>query len=255
MKRYNSLYEKFIKNPKFKQFIKKLPPNLVNIIDHFNEYGYETRIVGGAVRDLFLDIEPRDIDIITKSSPDETMYILGEYQKQNKQIETEIIVDGIRHGTVKIRFLETLEEYEITSLDYVIEKQDNNLSTTYKNTWVNDAERRDFTINAMSLDMVGNLYDYFNGKQHLMEEYVKFIGDYKTKIKNDPALIYRFFKLFAKFKNPKYDRDSLIFMKNNVFLVNELSNNRKLKEVEGIKSQPYGDRVTKYIERNFEELL
>ena len=64
--------------------------------------------------------------------------------------------------------------------------------------WRLDAQRRDLTINAMSLSLDGTLYDYFDGQKHLAEKKIIFVGDAKTRIEEDFLRILRYFRFYGR---------------------------------------------------------
>jgi tRNA nucleotidyltransferase/poly(A) polymerase len=240
--------EKFNPDPDFGGFIKKLPPHVTDIIEQFGKHDFEVRIVGGTVRDLFLDMEPRDIDLITTSSPHKSMYVLDEYLKRLKKEEPSIkpVVSGkgIAHGTVKIIFSED-EEYEITSLNFSIhEDKKGKLKVTYDSDWKKDSDRRDFTVNAISMDLNGNIYDYHNGIKDLKEQRVKFIGNYKERIDEDPVMLMRFWKIVSKFEFPIYDEKIAKYTGENFDLFFDSYSIKRLhKEFDNIQKSPYSRTV------------
>jgi len=71
--------------------------------------------------------------------------------------------------------------------------------------WRMDALRRDLTINAMSLELDGTLYDYFQGQKHLVEKKILFVGDAKTRIEEDYLRILRYFRFYGRIV-PKKDQ-------------------------------------------------
>lgn len=94
-----------------KDFINSIPTDLIEIIETLEYYGFDMRIVGGAVRDILLDNSPRDIDIATDATPDEIMFILNRM----KSVISDVDSTGLEHGTIRAITIEG-NEYEITSL-------------------------------------------------------------------------------------------------------------------------------------------
>ena len=133
------------------------------LCDLFRRRGYEARIVGGSVRDVLLGQQPKDIDLATTATPDEMICIFKE--ENIRYIET-----GLQHGTLTVHMQE--RDYEITTLRIDVETFGRAAKVEFVQDWRLDAERRDLTINSMSLDMDGILYDYFNGENHLQKREV-----------------------------------------------------------------------------------
>src|SRR6185437_2233951 len=120
---------------------------------------------------------------------------------------------------------------------------DDRLSITFERSWKADALRRDFTINAMSVDLDGNLYDYLGGLQDLRDQHIRFIGNYPEKIEADPVLILRFFKLLASFPDPKFDTTLFGFVKEHKCLVDQVKPKRVRRELQNIADGPSSQRV------------
>ncbi|KAL5266874.1 hypothetical protein ACHWQZ_G004049 [Mnemiopsis leidyi] len=150
----------------------------------FQEEGHELRIVGDAVRDIIMQIQPKDIDLCTTASPEEMLEIL---QKRKVNFRK----SGSQHGTVTVCKSDAL--FEINSL-----RADDMLNgekiSRYGVSFKEDARRRDFTMNAMSLDVEGKLYDYFQGLQHLKEGVLRFTDNALTRVTEDPLRILRYFR-------------------------------------------------------------
>ena len=108
------------------------------------------------------------------------------------------IPTGIEHGTITAIGPDTGEPYEITTLRIDVETTGRHASVEFTRDWKQDAERRDLTFNAMSIDMEGNLFDYFGGAQDLRDYVTRFVGDADQRIKEDYLRILRFFRFLGK---------------------------------------------------------
>jgi tRNA nucleotidyltransferase/poly(A) polymerase len=211
--------------------------DLNRLIACVTHYGFKLRIVGGAVRDVLIGKAPRDIDFNTDALPDQIMYVLEKHKFR-------YTTRGIPHGTVKVIFSET-EEYEITSLAYSVEDEccPEDIVIHSSQSWEGDAKRRDFTIDTLSVDMDGHLYDYVDGMEDLRNQFVRFIGDPAERINKDPVLILRFFKLLALFREPKFDKAVLPVLKQNMKLIKKLKPKRIALELSNVKRGVNADQV------------
>lgn len=228
---------------------RKFTKNLETLVHLITGYGFKIRIVGGAVRDVLLGRTPRDIDLITDALPDAVMYVLGQHKIKYR-------TKGIPHGTVKVDFSDE-EEYEITSLGYEVEDECCPKSVVIHSgqSWRGDAERRDFTIDTLSVDMDGLMYDYLDGAQDLRNQYVRFIGDPQTRIQKDPVLILRFFRLLSLFRNPKFDKAVLPLLHDKMKLIKRVKPERIERELDNIKNGPSGETVRKMMKNlGFDEV-
>lgn len=221
--------------------------NLKRIYEKFDQYGFDLRIVGGAVRDWLMNLEPRDIDFATNALPTEIIYLCNEIDDDTPEEDEVVAVHGIRHGTIVMVFSEE-EQYEITSLDFLITKEGNKLFITQEVDWKADAERRDFTVNAMSMDENGTIHDYFGGIEDLKNQKIEFLGDFKARITNYPVLILRFLKLLSKFPEPKYDQAAVDYMKENIDLLKEIEPDTIKWFIAQIKSQKYSKNALNVME-------
>lgn len=160
-------------------------PQLKILFNSLLKDGSELRVVGGAVRDFLINKKISDIDLACKYLPEETISIL---QKHNiRTIET-----GIKYGTVTA--VVDQEQFQITTLRKDVKNFGRDCEVEFVDDFYQDAIRRDFTINAMSIDFAGNIYDYFGGQEDLANQVIKFIGDADTRIKEDYLRILRFFR-------------------------------------------------------------
>lgn len=177
-----------------------LTPDIKKIGELFKQSGHEIRVVGGAVRDAVLGKEPKDIDLATTATPEEMVEIA---QKHNiKYIET-----GLQHGTITMVI--NGEPYEITTLRIDKETDGRHAKVEWTRSFKEDAARRDLTFNAMSVNMNGNLHDYFGGVKDLKSGRAKFVGDTTQRIEEDYLRILRYFRFLGRQTNPSKDEEDL----------------------------------------------
>jgi len=150
----------------------------------------EARFVGGCVRDAIIGKHVNDIDICTPHKPDEVTKLLEE-----QGIKT--IPTGIEHGTVTAVIGK--HKYEITTLRKDVDCFGRHAEVEFTDNWEEDAARRDFTFNALSMDMEGNIHDYFGGLKDLEDKVVKFVGDAKTRIEEDYLRVLRLFRFHSHY--------------------------------------------------------
>ena len=172
-------------------FKKLLTPSLLKLEKLFADNGYNLRLVGGVVRDLLLGKAPKDVDLATECTPDDMIRL---FDSQGIRY----IPTGLEHGTVTVHVENTGTDYEITTLRVDRETDGRHALVNFTTDWRLDAERRDLTINAMSLDFNGTLYDYFEGQRHLAEKRVLFVGDATSRIKEDYLRILRYFRFYGR---------------------------------------------------------
>lgn len=154
------------------------------------------RIVGGAVRDALAGRPTADIDLATPDAPEAVLAALD-------RAGLRAIPTGLAHGTVTA--LVGGHPFEITTLRRDVQTDGRHATVAWTDDWREDAARRDFTINALSLAQDGTLFDYFGGAADLAARRVRFVGDPATRIAEDALRILRFFRFYARYGAPPPD--------------------------------------------------
>lgn len=189
----------------YQEVQKILNENLRQLFGLFAMNGFEIRFVGGCVRDLLMKQVPKDVDLSTTATPDQMMSVF----KENK---IRFIETGLSHGTLTVNM--NGENIEITTLRIDKKTFGRKANVEFTNDWRLDAERRDLTINAMSLDVDGNLYDYFEGENDLNQGKVRFVGDAEMRIREDYLRILRYFRFFGRVapSGDQHDESTLLLI-------------------------------------------
>ena len=151
----------------------------------FKALNQEARLVGGCVRDSLLKKDINDVDIATPLPPDEVIKLLKKSNIKN-------IPTGLKHGTITAVI--NKRNFEITTLRRDKNCDGRHAEVEFTNSWQEDAARRDFTINAMSISFDSKLHDYFGGQSDLKNKIVRFVGDPKKRCEEDTLRILRFFR-------------------------------------------------------------
>ena len=171
------------------------------VLQLLNANGEEARVVGGAVRNALLELPPGDIDIATTALPEEVM-------RRAKSAGIKSVPTGIDHGTITLVI--DGHPYEVTTLREDTETFGRKAKVAFGRDWVRDAERRDFTMNGLSVDANGVVHDYVGGLADVAARRVRFIGDPDQRIAEDYLRILRFFRIHAAFGEGEPDRDGYL---------------------------------------------
>ena len=174
--------------------------DLQRILGVLSGEGEQARIVGGAIRNTLMGHPVTDIDIATTCVPAETARRLEA--AGIKAVDT-----GMEHGTVTAVAHHT--GYEITTLREDVETDGRRATVAFGRSWQHDAERRDFTINALYAEADGTLVDPVGGRADIEARRVRFIGDPEQRIREDYLRILRFFRFFAWYGHGRPDADGL----------------------------------------------
>jgi poly(A) polymerase len=154
--------------------------------------GAEARFVGGAVRDALLGRPIGDIDIATLAPPERVIELM-----EGGGIR--VVPTGLAHGTVTAISGTPPRQFEITTLRRDVETYGRRARVAFDADWMADAERRDFTINAIFLDPEGTIHDPVGGLADLRAHRVRFVGDPATRIAEDVLRILRYYRFEAGF--------------------------------------------------------
>jgi poly(A) polymerase len=152
--------------------------------------GEEARVVGGAVRNALIGLPPGDFDVATTAVP-------GEVVRRAQACGYKAVPTGIAHGTVTV--VVDGAPFEVTTLREDVETFGRHATVRFGRDWQRDAERRDFTMNALSVAPDGRVHDLVGGLADLAARRVRFIGDAATRIAEDHLRILRFFRFHAAY--------------------------------------------------------
>jgi len=163
---------------------------ITRLLTLLNKNGEEARVVGGAVRNELLNIPVAEIDIATTAGPQEVM-------RRVEAAGWKAVPTGIEHGTVTVVI--NSHPFEVTTLRHDVETFGRKARVKFGRDWRADAERRDFTINALSASAGGEVFDYVGGLDDIASRRVRFIGEPAQRIAEDYLRILRFFRFHAHF--------------------------------------------------------
>ncbi len=208
------------------QVLKK-KTNIEKIFNCIESHSKEARVryVGGCVRKILNQEIVDDIDLATNLEPNQVKEIL-------KNNEINFHETGIEHGTITA-MIEN-EKYEITSLRRDVSTDGRHAKIVFTQDWLLDAERRDFSINAIYSDLDGNLFDPFEGVNDLKNGKIVFVGDADKRIKEDYLRILRYIRFFNKYSKFDHDRNIVRSINKNMSGISKISSDRLLDEFKKI---------------------
>jgi len=218
-----------------------LPPaNIVFLMKAFEKAGYEILVVGGAVRDAMLDLPIKDYDLATNATPDEVKEVVdglkGYRYVLGPQAEKSIL-----NLTSLVNIPNEKEAIEITTyrkeLGYAGDRTKGDFIPA--ETFEQDAERRDLTINAMGMTHDGILKDPMNGKEDLENNVIRAVGDPNQRFVEDPLRMIRAIRFSTKYGMP-IDPATYQAILDNVDLIPTLSAPRLRQEIGKVLVHPKG---------------
>jgi len=185
-----------------------ISPNALKVLYRLKDAGFSAYLVGGGVRDLLLNISPKDFDIATNALPEEI-----------KNLFRNCILIGRRFRLAHIRFGQEIIEVATFRADHSKATGEEARSVgglilrdNVYGTIEEDAIRRDFTINALYYNIADfSVVDYCGGLKDLKKKQLKMIGDPLQRYQEDPVRLLRVIRFAAKlgFKIEKKTADAI----------------------------------------------
>lgn len=175
-------------------------PSLQRLLAVLSEGGEQARVAGGAVRNTLLGVPVTDVDIATTTLPDETA-------RRAEAAGYRAVPTGAEHGTITV--VAGGVPFEVTTLREDVETDGRRAKVLFGRDWKRDAERRDFTLNALYATAAGEVIDLVGGVDDLRGRIVRFIGEPDARIREDYLRILRFFRFFAWYGHGRPDADGL----------------------------------------------
>jgi tRNA nucleotidyltransferase/poly(A) polymerase len=174
--------------------------HLQKLLATLSHDGEQARVAGGAVRNALLGQEVADVDVATTTLPEETM-------RRAQAAGFKPVPTGIEHGTVTV--VAGGKPYEVTTLRADVETDGRHAKVSFGRDWKADAERRDFTINALYAEADGTVIDLVGGLADIAARRLRFIGEAEARIREDYLRILRFFRFFAWYGDGRPDAEGL----------------------------------------------
>jgi len=218
-----------------------LPPVKIGILMRaFTKSGYSCLIVGGAVRDLMLGLEPKDYDLATDATPDEVKEVVNGL-KGYRYVLGPQAEKSILNLTSLVTVPNETEAVEITTFRKELGYAGGRTKGEFvpAKTFTEDSERRDLTINAMGMTVDGILIDPQNGKEDLQNGVIRAVGDPTRRFVEDPLRMIRAIRFSVRFGLP-IENETWEAIVSNADLVSTLSGRRLRDEIGKVIIEPNG---------------
>lgn len=180
---------------------KDISPSALKVLYRLKDAGYEAYLVGGCIRDLLMGLQPKDFDVVTNARPEEVKQVFRNCRLIGRRFRLAHVVFGreiIEVATFRGHHSGADEEEnpaKIASLsDHGQILRDNVYGSIEE-----DAERRDFTVNALYYSVKDfAIYDFANGIKSIAERRIELIGDPETRYREDPVRMLRAIRFATK---------------------------------------------------------
>ncbi|UJR31758.1 hypothetical protein I4U23_019236 [Adineta vaga] len=179
---------------------------LTYLFSLFNEHDYSIRVVGGAVRDILLGVTPHDIDLATTATTDDMMRLI------QGDSNIELVYTRAEHfGTLTLIVGTTVRKtFQVTTLKRCIIRHGKDVQVEFTDNWSIDAQQRDLSINSLSMDEHGIVYDYINGIDDLKMNRIHFNGNILTRLQENPIRMLRYFRFCGQLSSDPHEHDSIV---------------------------------------------
>ena len=180
---------------------KQLSPNALKVLYRLKDSGYDAYLVGGCIRDILLGLQPKDFDIATNATPEQVKRCFNNCRVIGRRFKLAHVMFGreiIEVATLRGHHSDEQKE------DIKTSKQSNEgqlLRDNVYGTIEEDAERRDFTINALYYNIKDfTIYDFANGIEDIKAGVINLIGDPETRYREDPVRMLRAVRFSTKLR-------------------------------------------------------
>ncbi len=202
------------------------------LLRFLSRHGHQAYLVGGTVRDFLLGFEIEDLDVATSATPEQVIDLFPD-----------AIPTGIKYGTVTVKFKE--QYIEVTTFRSESNYVDYRRPTvvTYSESLEEDLSRRDFTINALAMNIEEGIIDFYDGQTALIERLLKTVGDAEERFREDPLRMLRAIRFIAQL-GFQVEKKTWEQLKNSAFYVRYVAVERIKKEFDRMLGSVYvGDAI------------
>ena len=205
----------------------KIPSYAAEVLSALEAAGFEAWCVGGCVRDSLLGRTPQDWDVTTAARPEQVLAVFGD----------RAVPTGLAHGTVTVKTAGGPVEVTTFRRDGAYRDHRRPQSVTFTDSLEEDLRRRDFTVNAMALDLRGNLADPLGGRNDLDAGVLRCVGEPDRRFREDALRILRGVRFAAALGftlEPETDRS----LRANRTLLAQIAPERIGAELKGLLTAP-----------------
>lgn len=204
-------------------------PPVARVLAALGAPALDVRFVGGAVRNAVMNLPVGEIDLATPDVP-------ARVVERLEQSGLKAVPTGLEHGTVMA--VVDGRTFEITTLRRDTACDGRHADVAFTTDWHEDARRRDFTINAMSLRADGTLFDDHNGLADARAGILRFVGAPSDRMREDYLRILRLFRFFAYYGRAPIDAATLEAVRANIGGLQRLSAERVQQELSKLLAAP-----------------
>ncbi len=196
----------------------RLPKEVQIILNTLKEGGFEAYVVGGCVRDLLLDKQPKDWDVTTNATPEKIQELFPEHVYENT-FGTVAIKTGSEDPSLA---LVEVTPYRVEG-KYTDKRHPDEVK--FADKLEDDLSRRDFTVNSLALDSKGDIIDLYNGQEDIKKRIIRTVGEPTLRFDEDALRTLRAVR-FAAVLGFSIEPETLIAIKKNSEWLRAISKER-----------------------------
>ncbi|HDY98532.1 MAG TPA: polynucleotide adenylyltransferase PcnB [Pseudomonas sabulinigri] len=175
----------------------RLSRHAVTVVERLQQAGYQAFAVGGCVRDLLLNIEPKDFDIATSATPEQVRATFRNSRLIGRRFKLAHVHFG--REIIEVATFRANHEEEANAEQSRQSESGRLLRDNVYGTFEQDAQRRDFTINALYYDVTsGQIHDFANGVHDIRNQQIRLIGQPEQRYQEDPVRMLRAIRFAGK---------------------------------------------------------
>ncbi|MCL1050446.1 polynucleotide adenylyltransferase PcnB [Shewanella abyssi] len=175
---------------------RQISDNAIKVLYRLHKSGFKAYLVGGGVRDILLGMQPKDFDVVTNATPEEIKRLFRNCRLVGRRFRLAHIVFG--RDVIEVA---TLRGHHVDSEEKISKTNESGrlLRDNVYGSIDEDAERRDFTVNALYYDISDfSIHSYGGGLQDLESRTIRLIGDPDTRYREDPVRMLRAVRFATK---------------------------------------------------------
>lgn len=227
---------------------KNISPNALKVLYRLHEAGFDAYLVGGCIRDHLIDIEPKDFDVVTNATPEQAHALFSNSRLIGRRFKLVHVTYGremievstFRANTAAQQPAETDQKKSLKDKDTAKSSHGIILRDNVYGSIEEDAERRDFTFNALYYNIADfSINDYCGGLEDIANRQIRIIGDPRQRYQEDPVRMLRAIRFAAKL-NFEIEAETAAPIKEMAHLLDHIPPARLFEEVLKLLGSGYG---------------
>lgn len=169
----------------------KLPPYVIRVLETLETASFEAYAVGGCARDLIIGREPKDWDVTTNATPEQIIGLFPKTVYENNFGTVAVVFENSQSPSSELRSPNSIVEVTTYRIETTYSDNRHPDEVKFAKTLAEDLSRRDFTVNALALDLKGNIVDLYDGQKDISDKMVRTVGNATERFQEDALRMLR----------------------------------------------------------------